>query len=281
MTGQSYYGFRLGNKNEKRKWIQDVPKSERKIGPPCKSEYCARGTAKYCNQFNEEKRQEIFSYFWNSLDWKGKKHFVRSLIDTVPPKRRRVKHKGDVSRKGDTKLYHLRNKDQKLSVCRVMFLNTLGIKEAMVRSWLVNEDRPKMPKKPVKSLNVDSYIDNLPKIPPKCQYCLMSNTNIQYINLDHIKNQYQLYNQYVKDMKSKNVNPASRKTFSRVISMKNMRIFKPKNETDICDLVSQHNVSPFQNVNYQNVEMVEKDLSDQNVISSNVNVSFYYNDTQW
>lgn len=273
MNGQSYYGFRISKvSDDRKKWIQDVPKSERKIGPPCHSDFCAKGTARCCSEFTEEKREEIFKHFWNELDWKGKKNFVRSLVDTVPPKRRRVRHKGEISRKGDSKLYHLSNKDQRMPVCRVMFLNTLGIKEAMVRCWLLSEDKPKTPKIPLKSLNVDSYIDNLPKMAPKCQYCRNSDTNIKYINIDYIKNQYQLYNQYLKDMKSKNVSPASRKTFSKVISMKNIRIFKPKNENDVCDLVSQHNVLP--SINYQNVE-VEKDL-DQNVV-----VNYYYNSNQW
>ncbi|XP_060808237.1 ubiquitin-like modifier-activating enzyme 5 isoform X1 [Amyelois transitella] len=261
MTGQSYYGFRVTNAHEGKRWIQDVPKSERKIGPACTSEFCAKGTARYCSEFSEEKRQQIFSYFWNNLDWKGKKNFVRSLVDSVPPKRRRLKHKGDKSRKGDSKLYHLHNKDQRLAVCRTMFLNTLGIKEAMVRCWLVKEERPKMTKKPIKSLNVDSYIDNLPKTQPKCQYCLTSGVTVEYIDIDYIKNQYQLYNKYIKDMKAKNMSPASRKTFSKVVAMKNIRIFKPKNDTDVCDLVAQHNVLPVIN-NYQNVEK-EQDLNAQ------------------
>lgn len=272
MTGQSYYGFRISNvSDDRRKWVQDVPKSERKIGPPCSSEYCAKGKARCCSEFNEEKRKEIFKYFWNDLDWKGKKDFVRNLVDTVPPKRRRLKHKGDISRKGDSKLYHLNYDNQKKPVCRIMFLNTLGIKEAMVRCWLINEDKPKSPKKPVKSLNVNSYIDNLPKIPPKCQYCRNSGSDIKYINIDCIKNQYQLYNQYAKDMRSKNISPASRKTFSKVISMKNIKIFKPKNENDVCDLVSQHNVLPSIN-NYQNLEP-EKEIEQSDV-------GYYYNN-QW
>ncbi|XP_059050331.1 uncharacterized protein LOC131845304 [Achroia grisella] len=272
MTGQKYYGFRITKSNDTKKWIQDVPKSERKLGSPCISEFCAKGTARYCSQFTEEQRQEIFTYFWNSLDWKGKKNYVRLLVDSVPPKRRRLKHKGEVSRKGDSKLYHLYNKDQRQPVCRLMFLNTLGVKEAMVRCWLLNEDKPKCKKKPLKSLNVDGYIDNLPKVPSKCQYCINSGCNIMYIDLD-VKSQYQLYNQYIKDMKSINIVPASRKTFSKVVLMKNVRIFKPKNDTDVCDLVAQHNVLP--SLGYQSVNMDKNELTSQNV-----NASYFYN-AQW
>ncbi|KAM3955212.1 adenylyltransferase and sulfurtransferase MOCS3-like [Aphomia sociella] len=271
MTGQSYYGFRITKSADRKKWIQDVPKSERRMGPACNSVYCAKCAARHCTDYTEERRQEIFQYFWNSLDWKGKRDYVRSLVDTVPPKRRRLKHKGEVSRKGDSKLYHLYNKEQRLVVCRTMFLNTLGIKEAMVRCWLLNENKPKTPKKPVKSLNVDSYIENLPKTPSKCPFCINSGCDTMYLSLE-VKSIYQLYNKYVKDMKFRGIPPASRKTFSKVVLMKNLRIFKPKNESDVCDLVSQHNVT---SLDYQNVGCVDK-----NDLVQSDNVNYYYN-IQW
>ncbi|XP_013163520.1 PREDICTED: adenylyltransferase and sulfurtransferase MOCS3 isoform X3 [Papilio xuthus] len=68
MKGRSYYGFRTTD-GDKKKYIQDVLKSERKIGNRCKSEYCAR-RYRFCSLFTEEKREEIFNYFWNQLDWK-------------------------------------------------------------------------------------------------------------------------------------------------------------------------------------------------------------------
>ncbi|XP_028173679.1 adenylyltransferase and sulfurtransferase MOCS3 isoform X1 [Ostrinia furnacalis] len=270
MNGQSYYGFRsVRESDDKRKYFQDVLKSERKIGPPCSSEFCLK-KPRCCRQLDEGKRKEIFKYFWNDLDWKEKKNFVRSLVETVPPKRRRPKHKGEVSRKVDSRVYHLKINSKRKVVCRTMFLNTLGIKEPTVRCWLSSDDKPKTRKKPVKSLNVDSYIDNLPQRPPKCQYCRNSGTDIKYINIDCIKNKHQLYNQYIKDMKSQNINPASRKTFSKVIGVKNIKFFKPKNENDVCDLVSEHNVLPSIN-NYQTLEPDK--VIDQN------DISYYYN--QW
>lgn len=276
MTGQSYFGFRKTRIQDadKEKWIQDVPKSERKIGPPCKSEYCAKGVSRNCTLFNEDLRQKIFQNFWNELDWVGKKNFVRSLVDSIPPKRRRLKHKNEVSRKGDSKKYHLYFDDNRVPVCRVTFLNTLGIKEAMVRCWLLNsEETPKLRKKrPVKALNVHSYIEELPKMQPKCNVCRNMSTRL-YINCDDVKNQYQLYNKYVKDMKSIGVAPASRKTFCKVFSSQDLGIFKPKNETDVCDMVSQHNALPqIEDLQHLDVNIHAFDLME--------NIS-YTSDGQW
>ncbi|CAH0688111.1 unnamed protein product [Chilo suppressalis] len=256
MTGKSYYGFRKTDR-DKRAWVQDVPKSERKIGPPCSSDLCQKGTARHCNEFDEEARKEMFRHFWHDLDWKGKRDYVKTLVDVVPPKRRRKKDA--ISRKGDSKLYHLRNKGERLLVCRLMFLNTLGLKEAMLRSWLTCTDKPRSPKKPLKSLNVDSYIDALPVCPPKCEICRNSCVQIRYLNLSHVKNIYQLYVEYMKEMKSRNISPASRKTFCKVVSLRNLRVFKPKNENDVCDLVSQHNAIP--SYSYQNVDIGKEGLN--------------------
>lgn len=256
MNGQSYLGFRITQPD--RKWIQDVPKSERKIGPPCSSNLCTKGF-RHCEKFQEELRLEIFNNFWNNLDWNNKKSYIRSLVENVPPKRRRLKHKGEVSRKGDSKHYYLLLNNEKFKVCRVMFLNTLGVKETMVRSWLENKEIRRKSKKPIKSLNVDTYIDTLPKMLPRCLYCRES-TDFLYINLDNIKNVFQLHKLYVRDMKIKCIQPASRKTFTKVLTMKKLKIFKPKNENDICDLVPLHN-----NIDIHNNIDLNEYIDEQNV----------------
>lgn len=243
MTGQSYYGFRTQTEGDKKSWIQDVFKSERKIGPSCKSEFCAKSNLRYCKKLTDDDRLTIFQNFWQ-LEWSQKKKFVRSLIDSVPAKRRRSSHKGPTSRKGDSKLYHLIYNSEKVQVCRVTFLNTLGIKEAMVRCWLVTKTKPRSPKTPIKSQNVVAYIDSLPQMTTKCHYCQNLGNDIKYIDLN-VNSQFQLYNIYVKDMKLKGISPASRKTFAKELSRKNLRIFKPKHDREICDLVKEHNDMRF------------------------------------
>ncbi|KAG6460080.1 hypothetical protein O3G_MSEX011761 [Manduca sexta] len=230
MSGQSYYGFRVKADGTK-KWVQDVPKSERRLGPRCKSELCAKGTSRKCSMITETDRMDMFRHFWNDLDWREKKAHVRSLVDTVPAKRRRLKHKGDVSRKGDSKRYHLRSGGERMPVCRVMFLNTLGIKEAMVRSWLSSSDRPKTPKKALKALNVNTFIDRIPKMAPNCKIC---SKNKEYIAIDNVTNLHQLYNLYVRECAVQGSVPASRKTFSKVITTRNVKM------KNVCECITQN-----------------------------------------
>lgn len=139
-----------------------------------------------------------------------------------------------------------------------MFLNTLGVKETMVRWWLTKDDVPKTPKKPIKSINADSYIDNLPLLDSKCPFCV--NAEVKYVNFDGVKNLFQLYKKYFNDVKSMNLSPASRKTFTKVFNSKNLRFFKPKNETDICDLFPEHNVVNFEQ-QVENIYFIAREVA--------------------
>lgn len=256
MTGQSYFGFRTHKEGTQKKWIQDVQKSERRLGPFCNSDFCSRSNRRYCKKLTEMDRMEIFQKFWK-LEWVEKKNYVRSLIDLVPVKRRRICLKNVQCRKVDSKVYNLIFNSEKVEVCRVTFLNTLGIKEAMVRCWLAQKPMKKTLKNRFKSQNLIDYIDKLPIIDSKCPICLNSGSSIRYVDLN-VKNQFHLYKIYVNDAISKNLKPASRKTFAKVLSVKNLRIFKPKNERDVCDLVQEHNDSRNYSFNddfYHNVDL--------------------------
>lgn len=275
MTGRSYFGFRKTKTAQaKEKWIQDVPKSERKMGGACDSAYCAKGLGRKCTLFTDDVRLKVFRHFWDDLDWREKRSYARALVDTVPPKRRRLKHKGDVSRKGDSKKYHLYFHEDRVPVCRVMFLNTLGVKEAMVRCWLQTpvDNAPRLRKTtPVKALSVHSYIDKLPKTQPKCNICRGMSSRL-YLDCDGVRNQYQLYNKYFRDMKAAGAETASRKTFCKVFSGLDLGIFKPKNETDVCDLVSQHNCLP---------QLEDLQQLDVNIQSYELMGNIVYGEAQW
>lgn len=279
MSGQSYLGFRQAKLNSKQKWVQDVPKSERKMGPPCKSDYCSRSATRFCTSFSEARRSDIFQKFWNEFDWRAKRSYVRELVRTVAPKRRRVKDAP--SRKGDSKLYHLLHDEKKRAVCRVMFLNTLGVKEAMVRCWLSAKEpeRAIFKKDPIKTQNVSSYIDRLPKTPPRCEFCKNSTTRT-YLD-GAIKNLNQLYKQYVDDMKSVNMAPASRKTFTKVFNTKNIGIFRPKNSSDLCDIVPSHNLTEKVTVFEENMNVNAVNENIVNFSTSNIGQVYIQTYEQW
>nr|XP_046229038.1 zinc finger protein 135-like isoform X2 [Scatophagus argus] len=81
MKGQSY----LGRKNK-----ETVLKEARQMGMPCQSVVCQKSSKLNCRQIDESKRGEIFKYFWEKLDWKERKIYVKSLVELSNVKRQRT-----------------------------------------------------------------------------------------------------------------------------------------------------------------------------------------------
>ncbi|CAH0564804.1 unnamed protein product [Brassicogethes aeneus] len=127
MKGLPYLGY---SRDEDGKIIQN------QIRPPrtqkfCNSSFCAT-IRKHCASFSKKELQKVFHEFWN-FTWDEKKSYVTSLIDLIPKKRVRV---SNVSRRSGTYIYHLIKDEQKLPVCKKMFLGSLGLGESMVQSWV-------------------------------------------------------------------------------------------------------------------------------------------------
>jgi len=69
LLGKPYIGFQRQGK----KVSQDVKKDERKMKPT----FCNKSKNRYCNNFSESERSELFNYFWNNCtSWAEKKTFM-------------------------------------------------------------------------------------------------------------------------------------------------------------------------------------------------------------
>ncbi|XP_025206015.1 uncharacterized protein LOC112602254 isoform X2 [Melanaphis sacchari] len=82
MTGQEYIGFQRKGKVVE----HNVVREPRSLGDMCTSRFCLKAVNRFCNQFDESQRKEIFFKFWNS-SWEEKKIYVLSLVITIEPKR--------------------------------------------------------------------------------------------------------------------------------------------------------------------------------------------------
>lgn len=101
-----------------------ITRKGRAMRPPC-STTCPY----YCRlNFDADERLKIFSNFW-LLKNDEKKKFYIEFIDQIKPKRRYTIHKNN-SRRSRSFIYYLLLDNVKLQVCKVFFLNTLGISSA-------------------------------------------------------------------------------------------------------------------------------------------------------
>lgn len=103
-----------------------ITRKGRAIKPPCMPT-CAYGCSL---NFDDSARQQIFTHFW-SLTKKEKENFYLQYILQVQPKRRYTKEK-NVSRRSCSFIYYLKLRDVNLQVCKIFFLNTLGVSSAPI-----------------------------------------------------------------------------------------------------------------------------------------------------
>lgn len=136
--GEAYFGYcsKSTDQTSGRRSYGRTIREQRALGPPCTSSFCERSTKRQCSRFTETIRQIIFDRFWKDLGWDERKAFINESVDIMQPKRRTCI---DVqsSRRGVTCSYFLYIDDKRHNVCRQLFLSTLGIKEATVQYWLM------------------------------------------------------------------------------------------------------------------------------------------------
>lgn len=142
--GEAYFGYCVKKYDTKtgRKSYGRTLREQRSLGPPCSSAFCERSTKRQCFRFTETIRQEIFDTFWKKLGWDERKTFISEAVDVMKPKRRTCIDV-ESSRRGVTCSYYLCINDQRYNICRQLFLSTLGIKEATVQYWLMQNSMEK------------------------------------------------------------------------------------------------------------------------------------------
>lgn len=136
--GEAYYGYCNKNVDAKSgsRSFGRALREQRSLGPPCDSSFCKRSKKRQCSRFNETVRQHIFDRFWKTLGWDERKTFIIESVDIMQPKRRTCIDV-ESSRRGVTCSYFLCIAGQRYNICRQLFLNTLGLKEATVQYWLM------------------------------------------------------------------------------------------------------------------------------------------------
>lgn len=130
--GKSYIGYR--RPPDQTNTYHDIPRSERKLGERCSSNFCVRSEKRKCDTVTDEKRLEIFEMFWNKMNWPQRKAYISSLVKVIDPKER--KSENAISRRNFTLLYHLKINNKLVPVCKTMFLSTFCVGQRTVFSWI-------------------------------------------------------------------------------------------------------------------------------------------------
>lgn len=222
-----------------------VTKEERKLGPRCKSVACKNSKKRFCDDIPEERRKEIFSHFWDVLNWYERKPYIASLVECRQPKQKRRQESGD--RRGCSLHYFIKINNEKKEVCRDMFCNTFDLGVWSVRTWAKNvthgmvntsESKRKNPAKERGAIQKSSrndfaseFINSLPKVPS--HYCRKDTSKLYLENSFHsLMDVYRLYKEKCRDAEN---TPLSRFAFNQILCKMNVALFQPrKDQCDVC-----------------------------------------------
>jgi hypothetical protein len=229
--GKPYIG-RIKNKDGT---VSVVIRPAKTMGPPCNSIVCKGANCKRrCSQFSYEERKGIHKKFWRELNWEQRKMYVYAHVSIVAKKEDSKKDKAQ-SKKQKTFTYHLTNSDnEKLIVCKQMFINTLCLGEKQIVNWTKSgsfgiPNATVARKKRVREktefpgyTDVKAFLENLPKHPSRGK-------EGGYI-IENFYQKNELYKSYVKHCEERGKTPTSNTTMRRVMEDMKWHLPKPKKD---------------------------------------------------
>ncbi|XP_072933165.1 uncharacterized protein [Epargyreus clarus] len=165
---------------------------------PCQGKNCGND----CNNVSEEKRKNIFDYFWG-LPSQRKKDWLVGMTAKIDIKRKRSKDSGV---RHNTYFYYINDGEGRRKVCKKFLVDTLGVSPKYVSYNLANassglskeESRGKTVSKNKTPQSVKesaiNFIKSLPALPS--HYCRKDSTRLYLpTEFKNIKNLYRIYKQ--------------------------------------------------------------------------------------
>lgn len=209
---------------------QDTYRTAREIGPTCTSVFCLKSKLRGCGRIDENTRRDIHKYFWKNLnDWNQRKIYTKSLVMRKTTNRK-TKNSED-SRRSETLNYYLtqNNSEEKIQVCRLMFLNTLSLKATAVQQWVkqsefdtsVNDEPTPNPNNlNCKKINAKNFLTSLAKMP---SHYARKETNKLYLEptFQTVTEVFKAYKEYCSQ---KNFAAVSRFTFDQIFTGLNLSL---------------------------------------------------------
>ncbi|XP_041942158.1 uncharacterized protein LOC121705312 isoform X3 [Alosa sapidissima] len=223
MMGQSYRG-RRGNGS--------IIKEARKMGERCQSASCQKSKQIQCCEIDEGRMKDIFKYFWEKLDWKERRMYVKTMVEVNGVKRRRTE--AVTSRRSASLFCFLCVDGKRIRVCQRMFLSTLGIRQWTFLKWVGRRgDSPKKTERVRVTTEehnfVNTFLSKLPKVPS--HYCRSSSSKL-YLE-PYFKSISHLHSLYQQACSDNSIRALSRQVFTVAFNQLNLSLFHPKK--DQCD----------------------------------------------
>ncbi|XP_034553904.1 uncharacterized protein LOC117822999 isoform X2 [Notolabrus celidotus] len=213
-----------------------VTKAQRTIGSGCASSACRRASNRFCADFSEEARNQLFNSFWQCMNWSQRKTHVAGLVDCDPVERTRAPW--TKSRRSVSMRYHLMADGDRRQVCKKMFLSTLGIGEWSVLNWAqssseqddsegnTKKQTQRKSRKASEHIFLKEFLDSLPKVPS-----YSCGTSVSKLYLEPVfSNMSEVYRHYYNHCTEKKTTPLSRQVFCAVFKKMDLGLCDPKKD---------------------------------------------------
>ncbi|XP_031723387.1 uncharacterized protein LOC116394443 [Anarrhichthys ocellatus] len=211
-------------------------KGQRTMGSRCTSSSCRRASNRFCADFSDETRNELFTGFWQRMNWAQRKIYVSGLVDCDPVERTRAPW--TQSRRLVSMRYHLIADGNRKQVCKKMFLSTLGIGEWSVLNWAQNasqqDDSEESTKKQTQRKSrkasehvvLNEFLEGLPKVPSYC-----CGTSVSKLYLEPVfSNMSEVYRHYYNHCSERKTTALSRQVFCAVFKKMDLGLCDPKRD---------------------------------------------------
>lgn len=214
--------------------------SAKDMGPPCKC------ILRCFDKINEDLRKQIFNEYWSLGDHNLQWDFIARYVKIMDKKVATTSN----SRRTSSRKYYLPINNDKINVCKVMFLKTLAVSEKVIssifkklnKSSVISSDqrgkhlnRPHVISKEVKNC-IEEHISMFPVVE---SHYTRANTQKKYLEADlSISKMHRFYMAWVKDKPvSFNAKNVTLRQYSDIFNTFNLSFFKPKK--DLCDKCEQ------------------------------------------
>lgn len=125
-----------GKKKIDGKWLYTINRPSKVLKEPCHCKLQNKSNLKLmCSKLTENQRKQLFNLYW-SFDKGEKKQFLKNHTTVKTTSRKRTFSLQ--SRRHSSIEYFLLADNQRIRICKTMFLNTLGIGEKTIRNLVCN-----------------------------------------------------------------------------------------------------------------------------------------------
>ncbi|KAK5862082.1 hypothetical protein PBY51_017513 [Eleginops maclovinus] len=213
-----------------------ITKGQRTIGSRCSSTACKRASNRFCADFSEEGRNQLFTSFWQCMTWPQRKVYVSRLVDCDPVERTRAPW--TQSRRSVSMRYHLISDGDRKQVCKKMFLSTLGIGEWSVLNWahhiaqqdnseqITKQQTQRKSRKASEHIILNEFLQSLPKVPSYC-----CGTSVSKLYLEPVfSNMSEVYRHYYNHCSERKTTALSRQVFCAVFKKMDLRLCESKRD---------------------------------------------------